>query len=157
MISHTCPHCGTKLDIPDEYAGRRGGCKQCGGKFTVPAKPNKKPASERQLQYLRDLGAAESELHGLDRATASNLINDYITKQRMECPECHQMIDSDSNYCMWCGNQVNQDLEVYRVVVACQSKEGQEAVQQLIEWANEGGFDRMNEVLEEARLKLEDR
>jgi len=155
MIAHTCPHCGAKLEIPDEYVGQRGGCKQCGGKFTVPAKPKKKPPpSERQLEYLRALGATEPELRGIDVAAASKLINDYKTKQRLECPECRQMIDSDSNYCMWCGEQVNDDLDTYQVLVKCRSKEMQQAVMQMLE--DTGDFGNIADILEKAQRALGD-
>lgn len=36
MIEVSCPHCGHALRIPDEYAGARGGCSHCGGRFQVP-------------------------------------------------------------------------------------------------------------------------
>ena len=36
MISHNCPHCGTKLMVPDEYAGKTGRCKQCGNSILLP-------------------------------------------------------------------------------------------------------------------------
>lgn len=31
-----CYHCGVKLKVPDEYAGKPGSCKRCGGKISVP-------------------------------------------------------------------------------------------------------------------------
>ena len=30
-----CPHCGCELEVPDEYAGRKGECGKCCGKFIV--------------------------------------------------------------------------------------------------------------------------
>ncbi len=36
-IAYTCPHCGKKLDIPDQYAGQRGTCNGCGEAITVPS------------------------------------------------------------------------------------------------------------------------
>jgi formylglycine-generating enzyme len=37
MIRLACPGCGTDLAIPDEFAGKKGGCKYCRATFTVPA------------------------------------------------------------------------------------------------------------------------
>lgn len=31
-----CLHCGVKLKVPDEYAGKPGTCKRCGGQISVP-------------------------------------------------------------------------------------------------------------------------
>jgi len=36
MIPITCPYCGKKLSIPEQYAGQKGKCNKCGGRITVP-------------------------------------------------------------------------------------------------------------------------
>jgi DNA-directed RNA polymerase subunit RPC12/RpoP len=36
MIEFACPHCSRKMTAGDEAAGRRGKCKSCGNKITVP-------------------------------------------------------------------------------------------------------------------------
>lgn len=36
MIQHKCPHCGKVLQIPDQYAGQKGQCAECGRAFHVP-------------------------------------------------------------------------------------------------------------------------
>jgi murein DD-endopeptidase MepM/ murein hydrolase activator NlpD len=41
MIVCLCPHCGKRLEIPDEYAGRTGACALCGGKVQAPAAEDK--------------------------------------------------------------------------------------------------------------------
>ncbi|MBN2474106.1 MAG: DUF1559 domain-containing protein [Pirellulales bacterium] len=35
-ISFTCPHCGTKTDVAEQYAGQSGPCSACGRTITVP-------------------------------------------------------------------------------------------------------------------------
>ena len=35
-IDFTCPHCGTKTNVADQYAGQSGPCTQCGQTVTVP-------------------------------------------------------------------------------------------------------------------------
>ncbi|HQU42965.1 MAG TPA: DUF1559 domain-containing protein, partial [Pirellulales bacterium] len=35
-ISFTCPYCGHRTDVADEYAGQSGPCAQCGKTITVP-------------------------------------------------------------------------------------------------------------------------
>ena len=37
-IDFKCPACGMELSVGDEFAGRRGVCKQCGASITVPPK-----------------------------------------------------------------------------------------------------------------------
>lgn len=51
VIEYTCPHCGRLLQIPDEYAGKRGGCKECHATFTVPAEtlPKSSPSAARPV------------------------------------------------------------------------------------------------------------
>ncbi len=36
MIELACPHCGKELKIADNFAGKAGACKSCGGKIHVP-------------------------------------------------------------------------------------------------------------------------
>lgn len=47
-----CPNCGHGLNIPAQYRGQQGGCKHCGGIFTVPGAPAP-PGNE-----LADIGVA---------------------------------------------------------------------------------------------------
>jgi hypothetical protein len=35
-IQFTCPHCGARTDVADEYAGQSGPCAACGETITVP-------------------------------------------------------------------------------------------------------------------------
>lgn len=39
-IEMLCPHCGHQLRIPDRFAGQKGGCIHCKGRFTVPDAPD---------------------------------------------------------------------------------------------------------------------
>ena len=41
MIDFTCNDCGKRFSMADEFAGRKGKCKQCGAVLTVPAPPPK--------------------------------------------------------------------------------------------------------------------
>ena len=36
MIQFTCPGCGRAFAVPEQYAGRRANCKNCGGPIVVP-------------------------------------------------------------------------------------------------------------------------
>lgn len=36
-IPVTCPGCGTSMNAPDQYAGRRGKCRNCGSAVMIPA------------------------------------------------------------------------------------------------------------------------
>ncbi|MEQ8785834.1 MAG: DUF1559 domain-containing protein [Pirellulaceae bacterium] len=39
-ISFSCPHCGKKTEVADEYAGTSGPCSGCGQTVTMPGKPS---------------------------------------------------------------------------------------------------------------------
>ena len=38
-IDFTCPHCGTRTNVADQYAGQSGPCARCGKTITVPTVP----------------------------------------------------------------------------------------------------------------------
>ncbi len=46
MIRFECQHCGRKLKVPDERAGRQGRCPACKGAVTVPAAPLESTVTE---------------------------------------------------------------------------------------------------------------
>jgi DNA-directed RNA polymerase subunit RPC12/RpoP len=37
MVRFCCEHCGHKISVQDEHAGKRGKCRECGSVFVVPA------------------------------------------------------------------------------------------------------------------------
>ncbi len=41
MIRFACPGCQNVYDVPDDVAGRKTNCRQCGQRLQVPALPNK--------------------------------------------------------------------------------------------------------------------
>lgn len=41
MIEFTCNNCGKRFSMAEEFAGRKGKCKQCGATLTVPVPPAK--------------------------------------------------------------------------------------------------------------------
>jgi ubiquitin-protein ligase/DNA-directed RNA polymerase subunit RPC12/RpoP len=41
MIEFSCNNCGKRFSMAEEFAGRKGKCKQCGATLTVPAPPPK--------------------------------------------------------------------------------------------------------------------
>lgn len=101
MIELACANCGKLLRIPMEYRGQTGKCNGCGGPVHVPANAltqaqkallktvtqtavavveedqedwRDEPASKKQLSYLADLGATPSQMRGLTKGQASELI-----------------------------------------------------------------------------------
>jgi len=44
-IDFTCPHCGARTNVADQYAGQSGPCAQCGRTITVPGPGVSMPAS----------------------------------------------------------------------------------------------------------------
>ncbi|HPO14479.1 MAG TPA: hypothetical protein PLI09_13635 [Candidatus Hydrogenedentes bacterium] len=101
MLLFSCPHCDEILKVPEEYLGRKGRCNKCGGRIALIGHAKVKgvqaaskvaeklergsdppaPATEKQLQYLRTLGAPAQALEGIDREQASEWI-DKLRAQR---------------------------------------------------------------------------
>lgn len=99
MLLFTCPQCTEVLKVPDEYLGMRGRCNKCGARIALIGQPGSMelqaatrveeseiddlpspPATEKQLEYLRALGARDHELEGLNRDQASELIEHLKTQ-----------------------------------------------------------------------------
>jgi hypothetical protein len=91
-LQFRCPHCQNILRVRPEYLGRAGKCNRCSGRIALlgendrsrvqaasvldeaPIEPNAPPATERQKDYLRDLGVDAAEVEQVDRSSASTLI-----------------------------------------------------------------------------------
>jgi len=104
MLQFICPQCKQVLRIAPKYLGQRGSCNKCGTRIALIGSPNEpapqtaslveevpfeksdKPASEAQKEYLRRLGARESELSGMDKATASARIDALKAEHRKQTP-----------------------------------------------------------------------
>ena len=54
-IQFTCPHCGVRTQVADQFAGQTGSCRQCGQTVTVP---NSGAASDPGVQTPRPYGVA---------------------------------------------------------------------------------------------------
>lgn len=39
-INFNCPECNTEIEVPDDFAGRKGKCPECGHVMTVPGEPS---------------------------------------------------------------------------------------------------------------------
>lgn len=103
MATFICPHCKQTLRINAEHVGLRGQCNKCGGKIaligqaeretpqmasvlgelpaeaTRPPRAESEPPTQRQLNYLRDLGMSQAELAGVNsKAKASRLIEAWL-------------------------------------------------------------------------------
>jgi len=96
MLQFICPYCDQPLRVPTDYVGQRGKCKKCGARIALLGDPAKTgpqratrvedevetpetakgplPPTQAQLDYLLILGADQAELEGLDRQSASELI-----------------------------------------------------------------------------------
>lgn len=104
MLLFLCPHCDALLKVPEAYLGQRGRCNKCGGRIALIGDVNvtapqaasavadetapdprlgpPKAATDKQLAYLRGLGAPEQALHGIDRERASALIDEIKAKRQ---------------------------------------------------------------------------
>ena len=105
-----CPYCESTLNIPERFLGQRGMCNKCGGRIALigvadraepqraskigeaPAPDPAKPATEKQLDFLRDLGARADALEGLDREDASAAIDAMKTARRNSEPATEKQV-----------------------------------------------------------------
>ncbi|MCF6286915.1 MAG: hypothetical protein L3K26_17260 [Candidatus Hydrogenedentes bacterium] len=110
MLQFICPKCKQVLRIAPKYLGQRGSCNKCGTKIALIGSPNDpapqaaslvedmpaaksdEPASEAQLEYLRRLGAKESQLLGLDKDTASDRIDVLKAEHRKQAPPTEKQL-----------------------------------------------------------------
>ena len=110
MLQFICPTCKQVLRIAPKYLGQRGSCNKCGSKIALIGSPNDpapqpaslveemsvaksdEPASEAQLEYLRRLGAKESQLIGLDKVTASDRIDVLKEEHRKQAPPTEKQL-----------------------------------------------------------------
>lgn len=104
MLLFSCPHCDELLKVPEAHLGKRGRCNKCGGRIALIGRagltgvqaasmvadellpggegdPGPKPVTEKQVEYLKALGAPEQQVRNLDRNRASDLI-DRLRMQR---------------------------------------------------------------------------
>lgn len=110
MLQFICPNCRQVLRVAPKYLGQRGQCNKCGQKIALigsssnPAPqmasrventargPAGAPATEAQKEYLRRLGARESELVSLDRAAASDRIDALRRFHQTQAPATPKQI-----------------------------------------------------------------
>lgn len=112
MLLFICPYCDDILKVPGEYLGQRGRCNKCGGRIALLGTPGlstpqaasrvtddlsdeelAQPATEKQLEVLREMGAAEGRLAGMTRDNASRLIQ-ALRQRRLESdPPTEKQLD----------------------------------------------------------------
>lgn len=110
MLQFICPSCNQVLRVAPKYLGQRGQCNKCGKKIALigaannpapqmaslladkPASQRGEPATEAQKEYLRRLGAKESELLGLDKAAASERIDHLRDVHRKQDPPTEKQL-----------------------------------------------------------------
>ncbi len=54
MIEYQCPNCNTVLQIPGQFAGMAGTCKQCGSIIQVPEESSKPKVQEKPPEPEKD-------------------------------------------------------------------------------------------------------
>ena len=104
MLQFICPSCNQVLRVAPRHLGQRGQCNKCGKKIALigsasdPAPqmaslvadgvrgPKGEPATEGQREYLRRLGAEESEILGLDKEAASERIEALRSYHQKQAP-----------------------------------------------------------------------
>ena len=110
MLQFICPSCNQVLRIAPKHLGHRGQCNKCGKKIAligaendpapqmatlvadVPNGSRGEPATEAQKEYLRRLGARESEILGLDRMDASDKIDELKSQHLKQAPPTEKQL-----------------------------------------------------------------
>ncbi len=110
MLQFICPKCNQVLRIAPKHLGQRGKCNKCGARIALigsandpapqpaslvedlPFNTSDEPATEAQKEYLRRLGARESELTSIDRETASARIDALKEAHRKQAPPTEKQL-----------------------------------------------------------------
>ena len=131
MIEYMCPHCGTLLKIPPQYAGQKGKCNHCNNVITVPqaaapgaragASASSEPArsieefASRASQSSASFTTRMSEVGSLVTALKDALTKTYPNLQSGEalshatgglslrCPNCGPLSDQVLPYLLLAG------------------------------------------------------
>jgi DNA-directed RNA polymerase subunit RPC12/RpoP len=74
MIQCQCTNCNAWLEIPDQYRGTTGRCKQCGGIILVPEEPVRPPAAAKAKARKRADPEEKKRLAVLVGALAAVLV-----------------------------------------------------------------------------------
>ncbi len=104
MITHTCPHCGHQLRVPEEYAGRTGKCKNCQKTVTIPAQEEAKFAPKVESAHEPELIDEES----------SGVLSDHSKRKgkTRACPYCGEQILRSAKKCRYCGEFLKGQKEL---------------------------------------------
>lgn len=86
VIRFECEHCGKRMQVDDQLAGKRGKCPQCNERLTVPEYDEGNFLDEDLSSYDEPPGQAQS----LNKV----------------CPMCGEMIPRNSSSCPSCGEQL---------------------------------------------------
>ena len=110
MLQFICPNCRQVLRIPPKHLGQKGSCNKCGARIALIGSPNDpapqtaslveevplevsdEPATAAQRDYLLRLGVRESELDGMDKATASRRIDELKEAHRKQAPPTEKQL-----------------------------------------------------------------
>jgi hypothetical protein len=92
-ISLSCPKCKKRFSTPDQYAGKKAKCSQCGQIMVVPT-PRQNPTSDLVTEMLdEEFGPAPSSPN---------------TAAQNACPSCRRAVAPGSVLCVNCGYDFGQ-------------------------------------------------
>lgn len=98
-ISVKCSDCGKPLKAPDNLAGKKAKCPDCGAVVTVPVAAEESDANDdRQTMLLSDGERDEAEIPMEDVTT------------RKPCPMCGELIATAAARCRFCGETLKSTV-----------------------------------------------
>jgi hypothetical protein len=97
-IEFAC-HCGNRLLVGDEHAGKRAKCSQCGQVVIIPGG---KPEAAKTVAKATSAAAASAALISKSIAPSTRTTAPVASSGR-RCPSCHGPLSAEAVLCVNCG------------------------------------------------------
>jgi predicted RNA-binding Zn-ribbon protein involved in translation (DUF1610 family) len=127
----TCPSCTRQFKAPDNAAGKKAKCPQCGGVIEIPQAGAAPPPPPPPQENIFDAEEATGRPFADDDFEVEPPVQ-IDTSDRKPCPMCGEMIARDAVKCRHCGEIFDPLLK--KQVQKTKSSRSGEADMELIDW-----------------------
>jgi hypothetical protein len=104
----TCPTCNRKLNVPDEFIGRRVKCPMCATAFDAGTAGDSKPAAPAPSPPRQE---PASERVAAPEPDAPPPPGPEPDDGRRPCPCCGERVAADATRCRFCGEEIGEAEE----------------------------------------------